>query len=188
MSSYYQVIARPQIHYKVRDSRELETLVRCVDLLRMGQLASLGDALAGRFLAVESASLTNSWADAQHLEVLPARHSGVAVLRAQRRTRQVQKAYGQQPWRQYPRSSTWTPAANPDQNPQAPRGQDKGKVKGKGKQKGAGGKPTVKASNGATSPLLVEDACPPCREAASDERHWQWAQFFDPRVLGPISW
>ena len=63
VAAYYQIVARPQLGNKVRDCRELETLARCLDLLRQGKLPELGDALAGRFLAVESAGLTNNWAD-----------------------------------------------------------------------------------------------------------------------------
>lgn len=65
MSSYYQIVARPMLGNKVRDCRELETIARCLDLLRNGKLPELGHALAGRFLAVESAGLTNNWTDAQ---------------------------------------------------------------------------------------------------------------------------
>ena len=34
ISSYFQIVARPQLGSKVRDCRELETLARCLDLLR----------------------------------------------------------------------------------------------------------------------------------------------------------
>ena len=103
LSSYFQIVAKPQIPGKVRDARELETLARCVDLLKAGRLPELGDALAGRFLAVESAALTNNWHDAQHLEVVPSRHNGLAgpavLLQAQRHARQVEKAAGRGGWR-----------------------------------------------------------------------------------------
>lgn len=136
LSAYYQVVARPQMQNKVRDSRELETLARAIDLLRMGQLASLGDALAGRFLAVESASLTNSWQDAQHLEVIPSRHAGLAgpavMLRAQRHTRQVEKASGRKPWRPSLGSQTWS--RPPGSERAAEAHQEKGKGRGKGKK------------------------------------------------------
>ena len=49
MSSYFQIVARPQMTGKVRDLRELETISRCLDLLKAGKLAEVGDALAGRF-------------------------------------------------------------------------------------------------------------------------------------------
>ena len=44
ISSYFQIVARPQLGSKVRDCRELETLARCLDLLRGGRLPELGDA------------------------------------------------------------------------------------------------------------------------------------------------
>lgn len=64
-------MARPLLQGKVRDVRELDTLARCIDYLKAGRLPELGDAVAGRFLVVESAGLTNNWQDAQHLEVIP---------------------------------------------------------------------------------------------------------------------
>lgn len=36
-----------------------------MDLLKSGQVALLGDTLAGRFPAVESANLSSSWSEAQ---------------------------------------------------------------------------------------------------------------------------
>ena len=108
MSSYFQIVARPQLHGKIRDARELETLARCVDLLKAGRLPELEDSLAGRFLAVESAALTNNWQDAQHLEVIPTRHAGLAgpavLLQAQKHARQVEKAAGRTPWKRNPYS------------------------------------------------------------------------------------
>ena len=102
MMSYFQIVAKPQLPGKVRDLRELETLGRCIDLLAQGALPELADALAGRFLAVESAGLTNNWQDAQHLEVIPVRHAGLAppavMLRAQKHTRTIEKATGQRTW------------------------------------------------------------------------------------------
>ena len=62
----------------------------------------MGDALAGRFMAVEAAAFTNSWQDAQHLEVIPAHHGGVTspavLLQAQRHAKQVEKATSRGPW------------------------------------------------------------------------------------------
>ena len=43
LASYFQIVARPQMRGKIRDLRELETLARCVDLLKQGLLAELGD-------------------------------------------------------------------------------------------------------------------------------------------------
>lgn len=103
MSAYVQIVARPQLGGKVRDLRELETLGRCLDLLRSGKLPQLGDSLAGRFLAVENAGIHSNWSDAQHLEVIPTRQAGLAqpavVLKAQRHQRQVEKAAGRGSWK-----------------------------------------------------------------------------------------
>lgn len=143
LTSYFQIVAKPQIAGKVRDQRELETLARCVDLLKQGLLAELGDALAGRFMAVESAALTNNWQDAQHLEVVPVRHAGLAspavMLRAQRHTRQVEKAIGRPQWRRS--GGGWNETAGPPRpdGPAKGKGYPRGKGKGRGKKGGAKG-------------------------------------------------
>ena len=133
MSSYFQIVARPQLHGKIRDAR-------CVDLLKAGRLPELGDSLAGRFLAVESAALTNIWQDAQHLEVIPTRHAGLAgpavLLQAQKHARQVEKAAGRTPWKRNPYSGGSGGGA---QNGGAAQGDEKGGGAGKGK-KGKGGR------------------------------------------------
>ena len=145
LASYFQIVARPQMTGKIRDLRELETLARCVDLLKQGLLAELGDALAGRFMAVESAALTNNWHDAQHLEVVPMRHAGVAppaiMLRAQRHTRQVEKATGRTQWRRS--GGGWNdppPAGRPEHGTKGKGDPKKGKGRGK-KGGGKGGGP-----------------------------------------------
>ena len=71
-------------------------------LLSSGDLAALGDGLAGRFIAVESATLAGSWADAQHLEVIANRTPGVAqyniLLKVQKHARTVELATGRGSW------------------------------------------------------------------------------------------
>ena len=78
LSSYYQIVLKHDLRGKIRDGRELETLSSCLDLLARGSLPELGDTLAGRFIAVESAALAGSWSEAQYLEVLPSRTPGIA--------------------------------------------------------------------------------------------------------------
>ena len=135
MMAYFQIVAKPQLPGKVRDLRELETLGRCIDLLARGALPELGDALAGRFLAVESAGLTNNWQDAQHLEVIPVRHAGLAppaiMLRAQKHTRTIEKATGQRGW------ARWGGSGTPRESP-GPKMDEKGGAKGKGDGAGRG--------------------------------------------------
>eukprot|EP00435_Cladocopium_sp_Y103_P048995 s280_g14.t1 len=140
LTSYFQIVAKLQMAGKVRDLRELETLARCVDHLKSGRLAELGDALAGRFLAVESAAITNNWQDAQHLEVVPIRHAGLAppsiMLQAQRHTRQVEKSLGRNQWRR-----SGGPAAPYKEGAAAEKGnQGKGKGDRQGRGKGKYGK------------------------------------------------
>ena len=138
MASYFQIIAKPQLGNKVRDSRELETLARVLDLLRGGHLAELGDTVAGRFMAVESAGLTNNWTDARHLEVLPVRQTGLApaqvLLKAQRHSRQVEKAAGRGSWAR----NTWSSNNWRNQNEEKTSGKGKDKPKGKGGGKKGG--------------------------------------------------
>jgi len=167
MMSYFQIVAKPHLPGKVRDLRELETLGRCIDLLAQGALPELGDALAGRFLAVESAGLTNNWQDAQHLEVIPVRHAGLAppavMLRAQKHTRTIEKATGQRTWSRW--GGSWapreTPGAKADEKGGA-KGKGEGAGRGKGGRKGkspwrsprakGGGKDAPKEGEGAAAP------------------------------------
>ena len=141
MSSYVQIVAKPLLGSKVRDMRELETIARCIDLLRQGCLPEVGDALAGRFMAVESAGLSNSWTDAQHLEVIPVKTGGVAppsvLLKAKRHSRQIEKASGKGSWQSSGSQAPWS-------NPWRQKGGDE-KGKGKGKKGNKKGKDTKAA-------------------------------------------
>ena len=144
VSSYFQIVARPQMSGKIRDLRELETIARCLDYLKLGRLAEVGDALAGRFMAVEAAALSNSWQDAQHLEVIPAHHGGVAspavLLRAQRHAKQVEKATSRGSWRRPGHPSAPAPApTRPEGGPSRPKGKGDGKGKGRRAKGGKGG-------------------------------------------------
>ena len=81
------------------------------------------------------------WADAQHLEVIPTRHHGLAspsvLLQAQRHTRQVEKAAGRKTWPRPGGGNTggWTGKGEgrPD-----PGGKGDGRPRGKGPRKGGG--------------------------------------------------
>jgi hypothetical protein len=140
LSSYFQIVARPLLQGKVRDAREMETIARCIDLLKAGRLPELEDALAGRFLAVENAAMTNNWQDAQHLEVIPNRQVGLAgpsvLLQAQKHARQVEKAAGKLTWR---RTYTQAPARDGGA-PRDEKGAGAGKGKGENRGKGKGGR------------------------------------------------
>ena len=202
MSSYFQIVARPQLHGKIRDARELETLARCVDLLKAGRLPELGDSLAGRFLAVESAALTNNWQDAQHLEVIPTRHAGLAgpavLLQAQKHARQVEKAAGRTPWKRNPYSGGGGGGAHSGGDPQgdekgggAGKGKGDRRGKGKGGRKGAGawrgsgcqqwpgrreGGPRRRRRSGQIAPDCGASPCAGAGEVSKDDDGF-WATF-----------
>ena len=50
---------------QTRDGRELFLIANCIDLLRVGRLGRLGDALAARWLALEQAGLDQNWSAAR---------------------------------------------------------------------------------------------------------------------------
>ena len=105
--------------------RELHLLANALDMLRGGQLASLGDLLSSRFMAIHQSAIDGNWTAAKHLEVLPYEETsaaGPAVILRARRQAKIQdkvnnvnqtwwvspgkgkagrgKGYGQEDWRQ----------------------------------------------------------------------------------------
>ena len=94
--TYLSLIIKPQFPNRPKEMRELHMLASTIDLLRQGQLAKLGDVLAGRLVAIHQSLLDASWVSARHLEVLPmpegaALADGV-LLAARKHGRQVTKA------------------------------------------------------------------------------------------------
>ncbi|CAK9077745.1 unnamed protein product [Durusdinium trenchii] len=94
--TYLSLIIKPQFPHRPKEMRELHMLASTIDLLRQGQLAKLGDVLAGRLVAIHQSLLDASWVSARHLEVLPmpegaALGDGV-LLAARKHGRQVTKA------------------------------------------------------------------------------------------------
>jgi hypothetical protein len=69
---YWITIARPGLKKEVPFAveREIQTLVKCLDLMALGQVAELADVLMARYQAVET-SMGFGWRVAQHLEELP---------------------------------------------------------------------------------------------------------------------
>ena len=134
--TYYQLVLRPHLDVRSRDSTELAMLSRSLDLLRDGRLPELADVLAARLLAVD-ASTRQGWSTARHLEIFGEDDEGAVpahvMLSAQKHARQVARAGGKGSWT---RSPTWTGEAWQYENRPGPKGKD-GKGKGKkGKGKG----------------------------------------------------
>ena len=94
--SYLALAIRPHFAHRPKELREMHNLATSIDLLRQGQLARLGDVLAGRLMAIHQSLLDASWASARHLEVMPmpegtALGDGV-LLAARKHGRQVSRA------------------------------------------------------------------------------------------------
>ena len=94
--SYLALTIRPQFGHRPKELREMHNLATSIDLLRQGQLARLGDVLAGRLIAIHQWLLDASWSSARHLEVMPmpegtALSDGV-LLAARKHGRQVSRA------------------------------------------------------------------------------------------------
>ena len=85
---WHNLIQSSTVSQQSRDGRELYLLANCIDLLRVGRLARLGDALAARWLALEQASLDQGSSAAKHLELYSPEHqtaAGSAVTLAARK-------------------------------------------------------------------------------------------------------
>ena len=149
MVSFYHLMIKSTVTPTSRDGRELFLLANLLDLLRQGELSRLGDAMSARFLALQQASLDQSWVAARHLEIFTPEvltAAGAAVtLAARRHAKVVDRAKGLQQSRSrgeahsssaWGRSGAW--AASGGDTPGEPY-KGKGK-KGKAKSKGGGGK------------------------------------------------
>ena len=88
LTSYLTLVVRPQLTGGGNLLRELHLLANGLDMLRGGQLASLGDLMASRFMALHQSAIDGNWTAARHLEVLPLEEVSAAgaavVLRARR--------------------------------------------------------------------------------------------------------
>lgn len=114
--TYYQLALRPSLDPRGRDSKELALLCRALDMLREGKLDGLGDMLAARLMAVETAT-KQGWPVARRLEICNTEEEGSTpahiLLAAQRHGKQVEKAGGKGSWG---RSQTWSTHGQPRQD------------------------------------------------------------------------
>lgn len=141
LSSYFQIIVRPQLGNSMAQAREMHHLANSMDLLRQGQLTVLGDVLASRFMSLHQSVLDGSWTTARHMELMPLEDVSAAgtdiVLQARRRAKLAAKAASPELWSPSPysrakggrgRGSGW------DQS-QDQKGKGRKGPKGKGKGK-----------------------------------------------------
>ena len=136
--TFYQLVLKPEMDPRSRDSKEVSMLARTLDLLKEGRLPQVADLLAARLIAVTTA-VKQGWGTARHLEVHQPEDESVApphvLLAAQRHARQVEKAGGKGSWS---RGSNWSwEGWQGDPKPKGKGKDQKGKGK-KGKKQGKG--------------------------------------------------
>lgn len=152
--SYFNQHIKVAFPNQQREMREMFTLGAALDLLRLGDLPRLGDALAARFIAIHQSLLDQSWSMARHMELYPLEDSAAAapnlVLATRKHTRLVERVQGKgttwQTWggkgRPRAKGDWWD---NSEQGGKGKKG--KGDRKGKGKAKGWTQGPADKGQN-----------------------------------------
>eukprot|EP00434_Breviolum_minutum_P044049 symbB.v1.2.039303.t1/scaffold6471.1/size17862/1 len=69
--TYFNLFLKPHYTNHQRELRELHSLAAMIDILRQGDLAKVGDALSGRFIALHQFLQDGSWNTARHMELYP---------------------------------------------------------------------------------------------------------------------
>lgn len=140
IQSYFQILVKPQLKGRARDEKELLAIATASDCLRAGKLDRVGDLLAGRFMAVETAALEGSWSTARYLEVCRQN----LLLAARKHLKLVDRASGKGSFNA-PSKPSWGGASynygSWDDGDGQGTGRGKGKTKkGKGRDRGKKGK------------------------------------------------
>ena len=144
--SYYHLLLKGNgMVPSSRDGRELYLLSVALDMLRLGMLDRVGDALAARFLSIQQAVLDGHWGAARFLEIHTPEMNTAAgaalTLAARRHARVIEKARGVDPWKSKGGGgrNSWGNKGRGDWHWTSPEEGDKSKGK-KGKSgKGKGG-------------------------------------------------
>lgn len=144
--SHFNLFVKPSYPHHLRELRELHHLSISIDQLRSGDVASLGDTLAARYMAIHQSLVDASWSTARHMELHPMEDSSAAghatVLATRKHARLVSKAVGALPLsgasgiagkgRAGRGKGEWSYGDNRDEGKGNAKGRGKGK-KGKGK-------------------------------------------------------
>ena len=97
LSYFHQHIKVPYVGHQ-RELREMYTLGAALDLLRSGDVARVGDALAARFIALHQSLLDQNWSTARHMELYPLEDAAAAssslVLASRKHQKLVEKVQG----------------------------------------------------------------------------------------------
>lgn len=145
--SYFNQHVKTAFPAHLRELREMFTLGSSIDLLRKGDIARVGDALAARFIALHQSLLDQGWGTARHMEIYPLEESSAAgpsmVLASRKHSRLVDRVQGKGaptwPTWGYPKGKgrgRGDGAASYEGN-KGKKGKGENKGKGKGKNSGA---------------------------------------------------
>ena len=140
--TYFNLHLKPQYGQFQRELREMFTLASTLDQLRSGDIARVGDSLAGRFIALHQFLQDGHWGTAKHMELHPLEESSAAgpsiVLASRKHAKLVQKVQGIQPAGQWGYQPGRGRGRGKGDWYGDHKGDGKGDHKGKGKGKGKG--------------------------------------------------
>ena len=127
VASYFQMHVKGQYPQYQRELRELHSLAATLDLLRVGDVARVGDSLSARFMALHQSMIDQGWATARHMELHNMDETSAAsagmILASRKHSRLVDKVQGK----------GW------NYGPWGGRGKGRGKYDWKGSQEDAKG-------------------------------------------------
>ena len=98
VASYFLMHIKPHYHQYQRELREMHSLSATLDLLRLGDVARVGDSLSARFMALHQSMIDQSWSTARHMELHNMDETSAAsagmILASRKHSRLVDKVHG----------------------------------------------------------------------------------------------
>ncbi len=98
VASYFQMHVKGQYPQYQRELREMHSLAATLDLLRVGDVARVGDSLSARFMALHQSMIDQGWATARHMELHNMDETSAAsagmILASRKHSRLVEKVQG----------------------------------------------------------------------------------------------
>eukprot|EP00435_Cladocopium_sp_Y103_P022278 s2350_g5.t1 len=99
--SYFNLFIKTAFPHHQRELHELHHIAAALDLLRMGDVARVGDTLAARYMSIHQSMVDSSWATARHMEIHALEDSTAAgpaaILATRKHARLVAKVQGALP-------------------------------------------------------------------------------------------
>ena len=96
--TYFNLHIRTVFPNHLRELRELHHLSACIDLLRSGDIARVGDALSARLMAIHQSMVDASWRMAKHMEIYPMEDNSAAgaatILATRKHAKLIEKVQG----------------------------------------------------------------------------------------------